>query len=115
VRDHPQTMAMQQLQGSGQINDELFEQILKVARSWDHARGNDDHPDGLRGMCLELLEKVLLPRIAALPQSTQAANRIEALENALREIADYSEPGLLIHTRVVRRIARKALAPEQDK
>ena len=41
--------------------------------------------------------------------------RIKTLEAALREIVDYSEPGLLIHTRAVRRIAREALAPEQDK
>ncbi|MDE5451357.1 hypothetical protein GWE18_00505 [Bradyrhizobium sp. CSA112] len=40
--------------------DQLFEQIFEVARAWEGASGG---VYALRAMCLELLEKVLLPHI----------------------------------------------------
>ena len=98
MRDHPQTMAMQQLQGSGDAKDDIVsvlrnrKEFCQYPGEWKWMRSTVPDHDCQR-----------------------AADRIEALEDALREIADYSEPGLLIHTRAVRRIARAALAPEQDK
>ena len=45
----------------------------------------------------------------------KAADRIEQLEAALRKIIGYNEPGLLIQTQGMRRVAAAALASEQDK
>ena len=75
IDDHtPQTMAMQQLQGSG-MND------------W-YAGYAEGASDGQK----------------------MAADRIEALEAALREIANWPPS-----TEYARDLARAALAPEQDK
>jgi hypothetical protein len=80
MRDYPQTMAMQQLQGSGagQMN-------------------------------------VLTEIIAAANKDRDIANaRIEALEAALREIAN--DPDYGGHrAQVYKLIAQHALAPEQEK
>ena len=44
--------------------DELFEEIHKIAQAWKGANGGIYC---IRGMCLELLEKLFLPRLAAQP------------------------------------------------
>jgi len=60
----------------------------------------NDNLEAIDGLCAKIIEQ---------------RDRIEALEAALREIIDHSEPGLLIQLQAMRRIAAAALAPEQDK
>ena len=85
MRDHPQTMAMQQLQGSGagRVSD-----LVKRLRAWHTPN------ETITGDVQLYLD---------------AAARIKALEKALRDIVEAGDFWEMDS------IARKALAPEQDK
>jgi hypothetical protein len=105
MRDHPQTMAMQQLQGSGDAKDDIVsvlrnrKEFCQYPGEWKWMRSTVPDHDCQR-----------------------AADRIEALEDALREIArgegrfsrdPYEHACNTIEDLIA--IARAALAPEQDK
>ena len=96
----PQTMAMQQLQGSGA--SEL------VKRRHLHA---DDHGDIVKRLRLHADDPMWADH-AEISKTvlTKAADRIEALEAALRDIMMDVEI-----TTPVREFARATLAPEQKK
>ena len=103
MRDHPQTMAMQQLQGSGRdVPTEVnLRRAAKIITS-------------------DLLRRLRNTELIDDPARLEAADRIKALETALRENLDIidmfikqtvgGQPAIDAIARL-----RAAIAPEQDK
>ena len=114
MRDVPQQMAMQQLQGSSMRDESIWcpgcsREVDGPCHHFNCAVG----PHGLDAQIktaarTEWLEQRLQITTGEL---VQANYRIEALEAALREIMDCEE----LDAFTLQDIARAALAPEQDK
>jgi hypothetical protein len=119
VRDHPQTMAMQQLQGSGagEMND-LMERLRSEAVNWSASCGDLFNEAADR---IEALEAALRGRTKVLIQLKASIDtRVNDLLCETKPNYDDSIVGINDAWDVVRKacdeyIARAALAPEQDK
>ncbi len=106
MKDLPQTMAMQQLQGSGagQMSD-----LVRRLRAW-HSRQAVVGDVKLYLDAADRIEELEAQLRADTDLFKRTAARIAALEAALREIAADDDGPI-----TMAKIARAALAPEQDK